>query len=215
MKNIFRALGLTVFVLSGKTGNAQNGCRLKEFWQEIYVFRNFNKKIGGEILFNDLQNFGLGSYDWFLEGEMNYHAKSWLDLELLYRHEFYDLNGITVQEYRPKFRLSGKTHLGNISIRNRYGIEYRMFEVGENHIRYRSDLRVKPCWNLTLLKINPYLTEEIFIARGKMTRNRFYVGISGQMRHFEPSLYFLMQSDALDGAWKTGNILGVMLGFEV
>jgi hypothetical protein len=206
---------MIVFVLCGKTVTAENNRTLKEFWQELYVIKNFNEKIGGEILFNNLHSIGLGSYDWFLEGKIDYHAKSWLDMELMYRHEFYDMNGTTVQEYRPMFRLSGKKRLGNISIRNRHKIECRMFEVGENHIRYRSDLRVKPCWNLTSLNVNPYLTEEIFIARGRMTRNRLYGGISGQKGRFEPGLYFLLQSDAFESGWKFRNILGIILGIEI
>ncbi len=215
MKDIFRALAVTVFVLFGTTVNAENDRTLNEFWQEIYVYRNFSEKIGGEVLYNNLQSFGVGSYDWFLEGKINYRAKSWLDMELMYRHEFYDENGVTLQEYRPMFRLSGKTLLGRISVRNRHRIEYRMFEAGGNHIRYRSDLRVKPGWDLTSLNLNPYLTVEIFIARGEMTRNRLYGGISGQIGRFEPTVYFLLQSDAIENDWIPRNILGIMLGIEI
>lgn len=215
MKSLFRAVVISVFVLFGKTVNAENERTLKEFWQELYIVKNFNEKIGGEVLFNNLQKFGYGSYDWFLEGKINYHAKSWLDMELMYRHEFYDLNGIMVQEYRPMFRLSGKTCWGNISIRNRHRIEYRIFEVGGSQVRYRSDLRLKPRWDLTSLNLNPYLTEEIFIAGGEMTRNRLYGGIVGQMGRFEPSFYVLLQSDAIENGWVPNNILGIMLGIEI
>lgn len=215
MKGICRVLATTVFVLFGKAVIAENDGTLSEFWQEIYVYRNFSEKIGGELLFNNLSDIGYGSYDWFLEGKINYHVKSWLDMELMYRHEFYDENGITLQEYRPMFRLSGKTCWGNISIRNRHRIEYRIFEVGGSQVRYRSDLRLKPGWDLTSLNLNPYLTEEIFVAGGEMTRNRLYGGIVGQIGRFEPTVYFLLQSDACENGWKKRNILGVMLGFEI
>ena len=215
MIRIGKILVMTVLILWGKTGNTENNYMVQELWQEFYVIKNFNKKIGGELLFNNLHSFSYGSYDWFLEGKINYHAKSWLDMEFMYRQEFYDLNGITAQEYRPMARLSGKTRLGNITIRNRHRIEFRMFEVETNHIRYRSDLMVKPDWDLTSLNLNPYLSEEIFVARGKMTRNRFYGGITGQMGRFEPALYFLLQSDAIENGWKPRNILGVMLGIEI
>lgn len=191
------------------------GSGIEEFWQEAYLYHNLSEKWRVEILFNNLYSQSLGNYDWFLEGKLCYHANNWLDLELLYRHEFYDFNDTKVQEYRPMFRVSGKKEFGNWTIRNRHRFEYRLFEAESNHFRYRSDLKINPNWNLTSMNINPYLVEEIFVAREKVNRNRVYLGIEGRKGKLEPSLYWLIQSDKSNGSWKNRNILGVMIGIKL
>lgn len=192
-----------------------NESGIEEFWQEAYLYRNFSEKWRGEILFNNLYSKNLGNYDWFLEGKLCYHANNWLDLEFLYRHEFYDFEGSKVQEYRPMFRVSGKKKIGAWTFRNRHRFEYRLFEVESNHFRYRSDLKINPNWNLTSMDINPYLTEEIFVSHEKVTRNRVYFGIEGKKGKIEPALYWLIQSDKYNGSWKSRNILGVMIGVNL
>lgn len=203
------------FLFYGNLFAREEHSPIEEFWQEAYLFRNISDKLRGEILFNNLYSQNLGNYDWFLEGKLSYRANTWLDLELLYRHEFYDFEGVKVQEYRPMFRVSGKKEIGNWTFRNRQRFEYRMFEVESSHFRYRSDLKIKPSWNLTSVNINPYLTEEIFMSHEKINRNRIYFGIEGKKGKIEPALYWLIQSNRYNGNWKHMNILGVMVGFEL
>ena len=158
---------------------------INEFWQEIYVYRNFSQKWSGEILFNNLYSKKLGHYDWFLEGKVSYRAVEWLAVEAMYRHEFYDLNGEKVQEYRPMIRFVGQHELGIWSIRNRHRFELRMFEIGENKFRYRTDLKIKPNFDWTPLKLGPYVHEEIFIGYKGLSRNRIYLGIEGKYGRVE------------------------------
>ena len=192
-----------------------NEPQVKEFWQQIYAYRSFSEKITGQLLFNNLYSQKLGNYDWFVQGKMSFHARHWLDLELLYRQEFYKVNKITLQEYRPMFRAVAKKQLGNWKFRNRQRMEYRMFEVGESHFRYRTDLKIKPDWNLTSLNINPYLTEEIFVSREKLSRNRMYGGFEAQKGRFEPAVYALVQSDKLADKWHSRLILGLVFGLRI
>lgn len=212
---IFSVAILALVALFGGNANArQTESGIKEFWQELYIYRDFDEKWSGEILFNNLHSLQFGNYDWFLEGEISFHANKWLDIEAMYRHEFYDLNGAKVQEYRPMIRLSGSTNIGNWSFRNRQRFELRMFEIGDAHFRYRTDLTIKPNWNWTSFKIKPYLQEEIFIGEKRFTRNRIYAGIEGKKGRFEPAIYILMQSDNILNNWNNRLIVGVMLGFE-
>ncbi len=220
LKRTLKEIGIFSFVILamvfGGNANAQQvESGIKEFWQELYIYNDFGEKLSGEILFNNLYSSQLGNYDWFLEGEISFHANEWLDIEALYRYEFYDLNSAKVQEYRPMVRFSGKTQIGNWSIRNRHRFELRIFEKGENKFRYRTDLKIKPNLNWTCLKLNPYLLEEIFISERRLSRNRIYGGIEGKKGRFEPAVYMLMQSDYILNNWNNRFIIGVVLGLEL
>uniref|UniRef100_UPI00321704AE DUF2490 domain-containing protein n=1 Tax=uncultured Draconibacterium sp. TaxID=1573823 RepID=UPI00321704AE len=208
---------ILLFIISGNrtiyANDKESG--IKEFWQEAYLYTSFFEKLRGEILFNNLYSRDIGNYDWFLEGKLTYPVKSWLDLELLYRHEFVDINGIKEQEYRPMFRVSGKKQIGNWKFRNRHRLEYRMFSTDDSQLRYRSDLKVKPSWNWTSVNMNPYVTGEIFVAKEKLTRTRFYGGVEAKKGRFEPAVYGLVQSDKISGSWNNRLIIGIVLGLEL
>ncbi len=212
---IRRVIILFIFLFAGETGRANDNYAIAEYWQEFYVYRSFSDKFEGQIMYNNLYSNSVGNYDWFVEGKMQYNVLSWLNMEMMYRHEFYDYEGSKVQEYRPMLRVSGKTRLGSWNFRNRHRVEYRMFETGGDHIRYRNDVKINPEWDLTPLNINPYFTEEIFIAKGTMTRNRLYAGLEAKKGRFEPALYFLLQSDTKERGWMSRKIVGVMLGIEL
>jgi hypothetical protein len=89
------AILVVVFVRNADAQQTEPG--IKEFWQESYVHSDFDEKWSGEIPFNNLYSSQLGNYNWFLEGGMSFHANEWLDIEALYRQEFYELNGAKVQ----------------------------------------------------------------------------------------------------------------------
>lgn len=188
---------------------------ISEFWQELYIYHKLNGKWSGEVLFNNLYSSELGNYDWFLEGKLTFHAKKWLDVEAMYRHEFYDFKGSKVQEYRPTMRLSGKTTIGNWCFRNRHRFELRMFEMADTRFRYRTDLKLKPNWRWTPFEINPYFQEEIFVDREKLSRNRIYGGLEAKTGRFKPAIYMLIQSDCIGNSWISRIIGGVLLGIEV
>ncbi|MGQ7870935.1 DUF2490 domain-containing protein [Sunxiuqinia sp. sy24] len=204
---------MTLFSRNTTAQEIESG--ISELWQELYVYHRLNGKWSGEVLFNNLYSSELGNYDWFLEGKVTFHAKKWLDVEAMYRHEFYDFNGSKVHEYRPMMRLSGKTTIGNWCFRNRHRLELRMFEIADTRFRYRTDLKVKPNWKWTSLKINPYFQEEIFIDRRKLSRNRIYGGVEAKWGRVEPAIYMLVQSDYLGNSWINRLVGGVVLGIEL
>jgi hypothetical protein len=203
---LFSFLGTeTIVAQSEKSG-------LSELWQELYVYRDFNEKISGEVLFNNLYDVNLGNYDWFIEGKISYHWKPWLDIEAMYRHEYFKLGSAWLKEYRPMIRFSAKTNIGNWSIRNRHRFELRMFEFGDTRFRFRSDLKINPNFNWTAFKINPYVQEEIFIGKDGFNRNRIYSGFEGKKGRFEPAIYFLLQSDDILSDWNNRIIFGFVMG---
>lgn len=189
---------------------------VKEIWQEIYLFHDFNEKFYSELLFNNLYNVTAGSsYDWFLEGKLKYHWQPWLDVEAMYRHEYYKIGTDWVQEYRPMIRFSGKTELGNWSIRNRHRFELRMFEIGKTRFRYRTDVKVKPNRDWTCINLSPYIQEELFFGKKGFSRNRLYGGVEGKAGRFEPAFYMLIQSDNIFSNWRNRFIVGFILGIEL
>lgn len=188
---------------------------VKEIWQELYLFHHINEKLSAELLFNNLYCVNVGSYDWFLEGKFTYHWQPWLDVEAMYRHEYYKIGTHWVREYRPMIRFSGKTEWGNWSIRNRHRFELRMFEFGETRFRYRTDVKLKPNWDWTCMNLNPYVLEEFFLGKKGFSRNRLYGGVEGKTGRFEPALYMLIQSDDILSNWNHRFISGFVLGFEL
>lgn len=188
---------------------------ISEFWQELYIYRGIGSRWTAAMLYNNLYSSKWGNYDWFLEARIIYQAKKWLTVEAMYRHEFYDVNDVKVQEYRPMLRFSGKKKIGIWSFRNRHRIELRMFEIGETRFRYRTDLKIKPNLDWSSFKINPYVQEELFVSNEKLSRNRLYCGLEGKKGRFEPTIYALLQSDNREIKWHNRFIIGIMLGLEL
>jgi len=215
-KSILILLFLGLFLNSELVVAQSEESGVKEVWQEIYLFHDFNDKLYAELLFNNLYNINAGnSYDWFLEAKLTYHWLQWLDVDAMYRHEYYKIGTNWVQEYRPMIRFSGKTEFGNWSIRNRHRFELRIFEFGETRFRYRTDVKIKPNWDWTFMNLNPYMQEEIFLGKKGFSRNRLYGGVEGKTGRFEPALYMLIQSDNILSNWNNRFIFGFVLGFEL
>jgi len=91
----------------------------------------------------------------------------------------------------------------------------RFFEYGPSRFRYRTDLKVSPQWNFTSWDLNPYISEEVFISKGTMSRVRSYLGIQGKKGRVEPSAYLLVQSNVKSNPWKHRLICGFCLGFAI
>jgi hypothetical protein len=212
---LFYIILILAICVSKRAIAQKNESGIDEFWQELYIDYTFSKKWSGGLLFNNMYSRKLGNYDWFVESKLAYEANKFLNVELMYRHEFYDVNGVKVQEYRPMLRVSGNTILWNWNIRNRHRIEYRMFEIEETQFRYRTDLTISPNWDWTSFAMNPYLSEEIFVADKRFSRNRIYFGIEGRKGRFIPAIYSLFQSDYYMKDWHNRIILGCRLGIEL
>ena len=214
-KSTFTLLCLLLFLNSEKVVAQSKESGVKEIWQEVFLLHNINEKLSAELLFNNLYSLNVGNYDWFLEGKFTYHWQPWLNVEAMYRHEFYKIVTDWVQEYRPMIRFLGKTELGNWSFQNRHRFELRAFEIGETRFRYRTDIKINPNWDWTCLSLNPYVLEEIFLGKEGFSRNRIYGGLEGKKGRFEPALYMLIQSDYILNNWNHRFITGFVLGFEL
>lgn len=188
---------------------------IQEVWQEAYVYSSIGEGLTVGVLMNNLYNSHLGNYDWFVEGGIKYKINNWLKVEGLYRQEYYKMGPVWTYENRPMVRLSGSKSLGIWKVRNRQRFEMRFFEYGPSRFRYRTDLKVSPQWNMTSWDLNPYISEEVFVSKGAMSRVRSYLGIQGKKGRLEPSAYLLVQSNVKSNPWKHRLICGFCLGFEL
>jgi len=188
---------------------------IQEVWQEAYLYSDIGKRFTFGVLMNNLYSSNWGNYDWFVEGGIKYKINKWLKVEGLYRQEYYKIGSVWTYENRPMLRLSGSKSFGIWKVRNRQRFEMRFFEYGPSRFRYRTDLKVSPQWNFTSWDLNPYISEEVFISKGTMSRVRSYLGIQGKKGRVEPSAYLLVQSNVKSNPWKHRLICGFCLGFEI
>lgn len=214
--NWYRIVKIFCFILlfSG-LGMRAMSCGFNQFWQEFYVHSSIGKKASVGLLFNNLYSVEFGNYDWFVEGNIRYAVKPWLDIEALYRQEYYTIGSHWTYEKRSSLRASGKKSYGIWKFRNRHRFEIRFFENSLSRFRYRSDLKVSPQWDFTTWQINPYIQEEIFVNNNILSRVRSYIGFQGKKKWFEPSVYLMIQSDNRANKW--GNVLigGFVLGVAI
>lgn len=85
------------------------------------------------------------------------------------------------------------------------------------HVSFMDDvqtgLKIKPYWNWTSFNINPYVNEELFFAREKMSRNRIYAGFEAKTGSFEPAIYMFLQSDNFNNNWTHRSLIWSYAGY--
>jgi hypothetical protein len=103
----------------------------------------------------------------------------------------------------------------SVSDRNRF--EYRDREDEDDVWRYRNKVTVKFPFELTLLKLKPYVADEIFITLNddNIDRNRFYAGASfGLTKGLDMDIYYMWQASRSAEEWIDINVLGTGLKFK-
>lgn len=139
----------------------------------------------------------------------------WLDLGLNYRQVFEkDGKRKWRRENRPHFNITFKVKLFDLDVSNRSRFEYRDRENKEDLWRYRNKITVKLPFELTGLKLKPYLADEVFVTLNddNVDRNRFYSGFSLNLsKNIKANIFYLWQSSRSGSQWKDINVLGTGL----
>lgn len=204
------------YLLSLSSVFASSEPTVDEWWQEFYLYHSFSEKWTVGLLLNNFYISEVGNKDWFAEGVLKYKISNRIGAEVMYRQEYFEDGGSWTYEKRPMFRVSGETKIGNLFIRNRQRIEYRIFEFDKDHFRYRTDIRIKPDWKISSWHLTPYLQEEFFVRLEKLSRIRSYIGVQGKIKKLEPAAYVLVQSKKNSVKEFTHKvILGIYLGIEI
>ncbi len=141
----------------------------------------------------------------------------WIDLGLYYRQVFEkDSGGKWRWENRPHVNVTFKGKLFGLNVSDRSRLEYRNREKKEGVWRYRNKATVKLPFELTELKLKPYIADEIFVPfnEGNIDRNRLYAGVSLNMsKNIKADIFYLWQSSKSGKEWKDINVLGTALKF--
>jgi len=139
----------------------------------------------------------------------------WIDVGFNYRQVFEkDDGGEWRQENRPHLNITLKTQLLGLDFSDRSRFEYRDRETKEDFWAYRNKVAVEFPVALTPLKLQPYITDEVFINldEGDLGRNRLYAGLSIEFsRHLKGGAYYLWQSTESGGEWKDIDVLGIQM----
>jgi len=142
----------------------------------------------------------------------------WIDLGFNYRQVFEkDSEGEWRQENRPHLNVTLKGKLLGLDVSDRSRFEYRDRENKEDVWRYRNKVTVKLPFELTELKLKPYLADEVFITLNddNVDRNRLYAGVSFKLaKNLKGDVFYLWQSSRSSGSWIDINVLGTALKFS-
>jgi hypothetical protein len=143
----------------------------------------------------------------------------WLDLGAGFRLVYEkDSSDDFKRENRPHLNVTLKGKLFDCSVSTRSRFEYRDRTAKEDVWRYRNKVTVKLPFELTRLKLKPYLADEIFITLNddNVDRNRVYAGtVFEPAKGLDADIYYMWQSSRSNsGTWKDIQVLGTALKFK-
>jgi hypothetical protein len=185
---------------------------------------DFSFDINKDWKFTFQEEFRLGEsggHLYYQHSEAGFTYKSladWIDLGFGYRQVFEkDSKGQWKQENQPNINVTLKGKLLGLDVSDRSRIEYRDLEDRKDVWRYRNKVAVKLPFELTELKLQPYIADEIFIPLNddNVDKNRFYAGVSLKLtKNLKSDIYYMWQSSRGAGNWTDINVVGTALKFS-
>jgi hypothetical protein len=141
----------------------------------------------------------------------------WIDLGANFRYiSEKSRNDDWVQENRPHLNATFKWSMLGLWVSDRNRFEYRDREEEEDVWRYRNKVTAKFPFELTPLKLKPYVADEIFITMNddNVDKNRFYAGASFELtKGLDMDIYYMWQASRSAEEWIDINVLGTALKF--
>ena len=141
----------------------------------------------------------------------------WIDVGFNFREVFEkDSSGEWRQEHRPHLNVILKSKLLGLDFSSRSRFEYRDRENQKDLWRYRNKFTVKLPFELTSLKLKPYVADEVFVPLNddNIDRNRFYSGVTFDVsKNIKADIFYLWQMSKSGKEWKDINVLGTSLKF--
>jgi hypothetical protein len=191
-----------------------------QYWGTAEIAFDVNKD--WRITFQEELRFGESAgnlYYQHTETQIVYRGLAdWIDVGLGYRQVFEEnSSGEWKQENQPNLNITLRSKLLGLDVSNRARFEYRDLEDRDNLWRYRNKVAVKFPLELTKLKLQPYVADEIFIPLNddNVNKNRFYAGVSLKLtKNLKGELYYLWESSRGTSDWTDINVLGTSLKFS-
>lgn len=152
--------------------------------------------------------------------ELKYEVNEWLEIAPAFREVFELYTKSTTEddwfaEHRPMLNGTIKWKWADWKFSNRARVSYRMFDIDKDDVfRFRNKLTVKSPWKWTVLEINPWAADEIFLEEDKdgIYRNRLYVGVGLKlMEHLKGDVFYLWQTTEKGDDWIDYNVIGTKL----
>lgn len=142
----------------------------------------------------------------------------WIDLGFNFKEVFVEKDGgHWSRENRPHVNVTVKGPVGPFDVSDRSRFEYRDLENENDLWRYVNRFKVKLPFELTKLKLQPYVADLIFLnMEGRaFDKNRIYAGATFKLsKGLESEMYYCWQSARSDGLWKDTNALGFQLNIS-
>ena len=128
-----------------------------------------------------------------------------------------DDTNIWRQENRPHLNVTFRKKLGSIDFSTRSRLEYRDVELGDDLWRYRNKFTFTLPFELTSLKLKPYIADEIFINLNDegYIANRVYAGVAFNLhKNIKTAVYYVWQSARTDPGRADIHAVGTRLVFN-
>ena len=139
----------------------------------------------------------------------------WMDLGFNYRQVFFkDSAGDWRGENRPHLNVTLKTEVNDFALSSRSRLEFRDREIKKDIWVYRHKVTIKLPFELTKLKLQPYIADEVFIDldKSEYVANRLYSGFSFTSSKRTKSELFYMWKWGKSGGDRTYiNVIGAQL----
>jgi hypothetical protein len=142
----------------------------------------------------------------------------WLDVGAAFRVIYEkDSKDVWTRENRPHFDVTLKGKLFDCSVSSRSRFEFRDLKDKEDVWRYRNKFTLKLPFELTELKLKPYIADEIFITLtdDEIDRNRAYLGVIWPLcKGLDADIYYMWQTSKSIEEWKDIYVIGTGLKFR-
>ncbi len=214
LKKLSLAIGIAVILSSGLCIGDESDFEIRSSLSLVHsINKNWDFELQEEFRFND---DGGTFYYQFTDLGLTYKGiGEWIDLGFnfrkIYEREAHD---DWTEEDRPHFNLTFKGKLAGFDLSDNSRIEYRNREEKKDQWRYRNKVTAKFPFELTSLKLRPYVADEIFVdlyGEG-ITRNRLFSGFSFKVaQNTKLDIFYLWQATEADEEWEDVHALGTKL----
>lgn len=166
-------------------------------------------KIESEFRFKDDM-----SEHYYTHGDiaLTYSIYKWFDMAIAYR-QIYSLKGTDWKDTNyPHINGTVKWNWADWKFSNRARLAYSMSEGADDYWQFRSILVMKSPWEITPLKLNPYISDEVFynFDSEEWTENRAIIGFGFPLflENIIGKIYYMYNSKKSQDEWDNYNILG-------
>jgi hypothetical protein len=131
-----------------------------------------------------------------------------------YRHVLDKKKGRFKLENEPYLLCQLKYLFGGFQFDSRNRLEYRHFDYQTDFFRYRNKMALKFPWKFTRLKIQPYLSDEVFFSflGAAFNENRFYSGLEVALaKNITFDAFYLLRHTRVNGSWPRANVSGTKI----